>query len=567
MKIKLHENIRRLHRRWKYRCGMLGLCLLLGGILLWQQEIFASQKGQEDIRQSDGTSEQWAVQKERILEETEQTIRELLLWQCKKYGVTDTQALLDSAYAADAVNGVTMSYIIGLRGNAEEETPYNFTIYTGALQEAMQRPDEIAPATMQKAAIVLSMLGTDPSFENSSLSESIGQEGIMTYVYGLMMLDTQEIQNAGASEEEILYVLLDAQLADGGFSLLGTDGDVDITAMVIQAMAPYYLEETDAIGTECHEQVILSVDRALTFLSEKQLADGSFESYHSVTSESISQVILALCALDKNLFEEEAFIKNGNTLYDSLMQYRHEEGGFSHTPGAEVNDMATSQAFCALSAVRISLAGENTGIYRIQQGRTVDYRIWLSVLLIILAVCYLIFLIIKKRVSKKSLFSMLLPTGIGLLLIWTVHIQTKEEYRAESAVKKDTETIRVYTQIRCDTVAGREDYLPQDGVILAMTPIDIPEGSSAFEVLQEACRLYDIQLEYEGGAVSKGFAYVEGIGYLYEYDFGDLSGWMYQVDGEFPSVGSGEYIVEEDDRIVWVYTLELGKDVGADGTD
>ena len=162
---------------------------------------------------------------------------------------------------------------------------------------------------------------------------------------------------------------------------------------------------------------------------------------------------------------------------------------------------------------------------------------------------------------------MLLPTGIGLLLIWTVHIQTKEEYGAESAVKKDTETIRVYTQIRCDTVAGREDYLPQDGVILAMTPIDIPEGSSAFEVLQEACRLYDIQLEYEGGAVSKGFAYVEGIGYLYEYDFGDLSGWMYQIDGEFPSVGSGEYIVEEDDRIVWVYTLELGKDVGADETN
>ena len=551
MKIKLHENIRRLHRRWKYRCGVLGLCLLLGGMLLGQQEIFAAQKAQE----------------ERILEETEQTIRELLLWQCEKYSVTDTQALLDSAYAADAVNGVTMSYIIGLRGNAEEETPYDFTIYTEALQEAMQRPDEIAPATMQKAAIVLSMLGATPSFEDSSLCETIGQEGIMTYVYGLMMLDTQEIQNAGVSVEEILYVLLDAQLADGGFSLLGTDGDVDITEMVIQAMAPYYLEETDAIGTECHEQVILSVDRALTFLSEKQLADGSFESYHNVTSESTSQVILALCALDKNLFEEEAFIKNGNTLYDSLMQYRHEEGGFSHTPGAEVNDMATSQAFCALSAVRISLAGENTGIYRIQQGRTVDYRIWLSVLLIILAVCYLIFLIIKKRVSKKRLFSMLLPAGIGLLLIWTVHIQTKEEYGAESAVKKDTETIRVYTQIRCDTVAGREDYLPQDGVILAMTPIDIPEGSSAFEVLQEACRLYDIQLEYEGGAVSKGFAYVEGIGYLYEYDFGDLSGWMYQVDGEFPSVGSGEYIVEEDDRIVWVYTLELGKDVGADETN
>ena len=55
--------------------------------------------------------------------------------------------------------------------------------------------------------------------------------------------------------------------------------------------------------------------------------------------------------------------------------------------------------------------------------------------------------------------------------------------------------------------------------------------------------------------------YIEGISYLYEYDCGDLSGWMYRVNGEIPSVGCGEYRLRDGDCVEWLYTCDLGNDL------
>lgn len=542
---------RRRYRRYRYGLGIIGAWIALMVLLACRYEVFA----QQPI--SDRAS---------ILNETEQTIQGLLLWQCERYGVADTQELLDSVYAADAANGVTLSYVIGLCGNAKEASPYDFQQYKAALQEALRTPEELAPATLQKSVIVLALLNGEHPLDENSLCETIGQGGIMTYIYGLMMLEAQDMQDAAISTQQVIDKLLEEQLADGGFSIMGAEGDVDVTAMALQAMAPCYLGEMEGISGESLEKVRQSVERALAFLSQAQLADGSYESYGSKSSESTSQVILALCALNKDLFLEEAFVKNGNTPYHGLMQYRCNGGGFSHTPEAEVNDMATAQAFCALSALRVSLGGENPDIYTVYsaaQGRNTDYRVILAVLLLVLAAGYAGFMGIRKRMSKKRLVGILLAVGVGLGLIFCLHMQTREEYKSGGTDNGQVRTIQVTAEIRCDTVAGRTDDIPKDGVMLERTEIEVPEGASAFTVLQEACRQFDIQLEYKGAV--KGFAYVEGIGYLYEYDFGELSGWMYQVNGEFPSVGSGEYIVKENDRIVWVYTLELGKDLDAGG--
>lgn len=57
-------------------------------------------------------------------------------------------------------------------------------------------------------------------------------------------------------------------------------------------------------------------------------------------------------------------------------------------------------------------------------------------------------------------------------------------------------------------------------------------------------------------------AYVEGINNLYEFDCGQLSGWMYNVNGWFPNYGCSKYTVQDGDVINWVYTCNLGKDVG-----
>ena len=60
---------------------------------------------------------------------------------------------------------------------------------------------------------------------------------------------------------------------------------------------------------------------------------------------------------------------------------------------------------------------------------------------------------------------------------------------------------------------------------------------------------------------ANGLMYIHGIGNIYEFDFGDLSGWVYLVNGESASVGVDQYVLKDGDRVELCYTLELGKDL------
>ena len=116
--------------------------------------------------------------------------------------------------------------------------------------------------------------------------------------------------------------------------------------------------------------------------------------------------------------------------------------------------------------------------------------------------------------------------------------------------------------IRCDKVAGQRDFLPEDGWILPPTEITLNEGSTGFDQLVAAAKQYGIHIDKEESKISS--AYMKGIANLYEYDFGELSGWMYCVNGDYADVGCGEYELREGDIVEWRYTLELGRDIGDD---
>ncbi|MBR1898597.1 MAG: DUF4430 domain-containing protein, partial [Oscillospiraceae bacterium] len=62
-------------------------------------------------------------------------------------------------------------------------------------------------------------------------------------------------------------------------------------------------------------------------------------------------------------------------------------------------------------------------------------------------------------------------------------------------------------------------------------------------------------------ANAHGMVYIAGINYLYEYEFGDLSGWVYHVNGISPSRGCGDYLLSDGDVIEWLYTCDLGRDL------
>lgn len=118
-----------------------------------------------------------------------------------------------------------------------------------------------------------------------------------------------------------------------------------------------------------------------------------------------------------------------------------------------------------------------------------------------------------------------------------------------AAGSEPPETASVYLSIVGDA---------EKGTILEETAVAYEEGDTVVAVLRRAAEQNGIDLEIRG---FKGLSYVEGIDKLYEFDQGPKSGWVYSVNGELPSKGSGSYKPEAGDRIAWLYTLDLGKDV------
>jgi hypothetical protein len=107
----------------------------------------------------------------------------------------------------------------------------------------------------------------------------------------------------------------------------------------------------------------------------------------------------------------------------------------------------------------------------------------------------------------------------------------------------------------------KAELVPEDGWILKPTAVTFYEGESVFNVLQRTCKQLKIQMEFENTPIYNS-AYIEGIQNLYEFDVGELSGWMYKVNEWFPNYGCSRYQLKDGDAIEWVYTCDLGYDVG-----
>ena len=156
-----------------------------------------------------------------------------------------------------------------------------------------------------------------------------------------------------------------------------------------------------------------------------------------------------------------------------------------------------------------------------------------------------------------------------------VKVDNSEDFTASNGGNaalrpKETKPVTVTLEIRCDTLSSDmsklenpaiEDYIPEDGTILAKSTYKGTTDNTVFDALNTLCRNNDIQLEFSYTPIYESY-YIEGINYLYEFDGGNLSGWMYKVNGWFPNYGCSSYYLSDGDVIEWVYTCDPGKDVG-----
>lgn len=186
----------------------------------------------------------------------------------------------------------------------------------------------------------------------------ITKQSVNGPVWALLALDSHDYPVSGdVTREKLVRAILDTQREDGSWPVIASSQvpDVDMTAMAIQALAPYYE----------NAQVKAAVDAALTFLAGVQNADGTFSEIPGTdaSAESTAQVIVALTALGIDPTADSRFVKSGVSVVDALCGFYVTGGGFRHLmDDADVDGMATEQGYYALAAYYRLTAGK-TSLY------------------------------------------------------------------------------------------------------------------------------------------------------------------------------------------------------------
>ena len=229
----------------------------------------------------------------------------------------------------------------------------------------------------ERVALALTALGEDiTSFDGVNLINDIcSHEDLVAsannVVYALIALDEAGISNealraSGSSwtRAQLVCALLSFQNPDGGFTIdAGGASNVDMTAMALQALAPYVDDDACAVAPASNGQpsVASAVDNALGFLRGQMNGLCDFGSV-----ESNAQVLLALVALGKDpVNTKNGFATGANSLIAAICAYEVADGkGYAHTMGSDgkpgnANALATVQALRALSVYKSAGSGVN----------------------------------------------------------------------------------------------------------------------------------------------------------------------------------------------------------------
>ena len=132
-----------------------------------------------------------------------------------------------------------------------------------------------------------------------------------------------------------------------------------------------------------------------------------------------------------------------------------------------------------------------------------------------------------------------------------------------------SEYFTVSLSVRVDTLADnlhllsqeKHELVPEDAVIFYAPYAKAYYGESVFDLLSREMRSAGIHMVSRRTPFVDS-AYVTAIGNIFEFDAGELSGWMYTVNGQFPGVGASQHLLNPGDTVKWVYTLDLGRDIG-----
>ena len=278
--------------------------------------------------------------------------------------VTYTEALAGALHSLDADStavgtGSTWGEWLVLalaRGGAASNFDNVSAKYQSSLANALQYGRLTAPTDYARAVLAMSSLGLDApqaALDVVRDYDKVTTQGINAVAYALIALDSKPYDSGDTTlRDKYVAFLLNNACDNGGWTYGGdtsASADVDMTAMVMQALAAYY-DRAD---------VKAAVDKGLKALNGLQEETGGFSTYGSYNAESTAQVIVALTALGIDPTSTEWTQKYGNPVDALLRFYDSQYGKFRHTANGVDDQMATEQSAYALVAYRRFVTNQN----------------------------------------------------------------------------------------------------------------------------------------------------------------------------------------------------------------
>lgn len=441
--------------------------------------------------------------------------------------------------------------------------------------------------------------------------DRVAAQGINAVTYALLALDSKPYNDTGdaALREKYVALLLDNACESGGWVYGGdktSTADVDMTAMVLQALAPYYLNGDANVKT--------AVDKGLSALKTMQQSTGGFASYGTYNAESTAQVIVALTALGIDPTSAE-WKKTGDSVDALLHFYDASASMFRHTTNGKADQMATEQSAYALVAYSRFAAKQNrlydmsdafgesgevkdpkqtVASAKLEIGSMGRQTVSMAVANTEDAVKSYIDTRLKLLTTKGPTYEVSVrkfvpavagtetdPNGTGGSFIATVTItmdsakDTADIYGTITATKYEApkEDITVTFQLLGDehhtiktdadvhTYRFNADEMP---VWIDTVTVTVPGGSTVGDVFKKVMdeKGYTY-VGLEGGYISS-ITTPDKVELTHKDDGRGNSGWMYLVNGKHANVGLNSYTLSGGEVITWHwcddYTIEEGSE-------
>lgn len=301
----------------------------------------------------------------------------------KKSFTVTVKALPESIKTADEIFEDTTSYIKGIlapdyddwmliglsrSGNLSEQER---TEYYKRVNEYINndKRDVLYPTDYARTILAMTSAGLDVTdIEGQNLLEPLSdfdfavKTGINAAAYTLMAYDSHDYEIPKAAKgkeqttrEKLIEYILDREKDDGGWNWneMAKEADVDMTAMALQALAPY---------CDSNEQVKEACDKAIKKLSKMQQDNGTYVSWDVESASSSAEVIVALTAMGIDPAKSPDFTKNGKSVIDGLNSLAAENGGYIYGEDKSPNLYSTKQGYYGMAAYYRFISGQ-TSLY------------------------------------------------------------------------------------------------------------------------------------------------------------------------------------------------------------